>query len=418
MPTNDPRMQRRFGRVTARPSEYLIQLRRGRVLRHGPGLSVFLWPGDTCTILPTSIQRTGFVADQITAERIGVAVRGIAVYRIADPLLAFRMLDFTAGGAALDHLSEILRDMFVGAARRLVANLTVDACLTRRKESIAEELLAEIQPVVGGRGRPEDTTDRGWGIVLDTIEIQEVKVLSERVFADMQAPYRAELESRARQAALARDERIVLREAEVERTRTETRRQITREAAEAAEQDRLQDLTRDERLREVEREAARRTAEHQLADALDQLERARRHAAADHAARLEQAVRDAEQARAAAAVETEARRRAAEDELALSRLRLESAALEADHQLSLRSRVQALEDTIPEARTRHLLVTEVLPAMARAIAESIGAVQITEIGAQSGRGTGLLASLVGECLGIARSFGVKIDPEAPPPPAA
>ena len=42
--------------------------------------------------------------------------------------------------------------MFVGATRRLVANLRVDDCLQKRKSALAEELLREISPVVGGEG--------------------------------------------------------------------------------------------------------------------------------------------------------------------------------------------------------------------------------------------------------------------------
>ncbi len=55
--------------------------------------------------------------------------------------------------------------MFAGAARRLVANLTVDECLSRRKEGIATELMREIAPVVSGHGRVDDETDMGWGVI-------------------------------------------------------------------------------------------------------------------------------------------------------------------------------------------------------------------------------------------------------------
>ena len=48
--------------------------------------------------------------------------------------------------------------MFVGAARRLVANLSLQECLTRRKETIAAFLMEEIAPVVGSEGSPDDTT--------------------------------------------------------------------------------------------------------------------------------------------------------------------------------------------------------------------------------------------------------------------
>ncbi|MBN1774001.1 MAG: SPFH domain-containing protein, partial [Deltaproteobacteria bacterium] len=214
--------RKRWGRVWARPSEYLILLRGGHVVRHGPGLSVFLWPRDTVAILPTSIRRLAFTADQVTSEKVGVAVTGVAVYRIDAPLLAYRMLPSADDGAApLEQLEQVLTDMFVGAARRLVAAMTVDTCLRQRKEAIAEELLREIRPVVSGRGRPDDPAGEGWGVVLDTIEIQDVRILSEKVFADLQAPFRAELELRARTAQVARDREVHLREGESEQVRLE-----------------------------------------------------------------------------------------------------------------------------------------------------------------------------------------------------
>jgi hypothetical protein len=103
-------------------------------------------------LVPTTLQRIEFTADQITRERAGVVITGIAVYRIAEPLLAFRVLDFTYGEAASEKLGATLREMFIGAARRLVANLSLDQCLTRRKETIAGYLIQEIAPVVSGEG--------------------------------------------------------------------------------------------------------------------------------------------------------------------------------------------------------------------------------------------------------------------------
>jgi flotillin len=67
--------------------------------RSGQGARVFKWPWHAIAIVPTTIQRVEFTADQITRERIGVEVTGIAVFRIAEPLLAFRVLNFTFGKA-------------------------------------------------------------------------------------------------------------------------------------------------------------------------------------------------------------------------------------------------------------------------------------------------------------------------------
>ena len=120
----------RWGRVTANANEFLIQMRRGRVIHSGQGLSCFKWPWDSVAVVPTSIAKLTFSADQVTVEKVGVEVRGLAVYRIADPLLAFRMID-----GDRSSLTEILRDMFVGATRRIVARLTLDELAAQRLEA-------------------------------------------------------------------------------------------------------------------------------------------------------------------------------------------------------------------------------------------------------------------------------------------
>jgi hypothetical protein len=383
--------QRRLGRVAARPSEYLLQLRRGRVLRHGPGLSVFVWPCDTVTILPTSIQRVAFVADQITAEKVGVGVTGVAVYRIADPLLAFRLLDFTDGEAAVAQLGAILRDMFIGAARRLVAALTVEQCLTRRKEDLAQELMREIQPVVAGRGRPDDATDRGWGLIIDSIEIQDVRILSEKVFADMQAPFRAALELAARRSQLERDQMVRLKQIEADERAT-----AAQVASDLAAQDRARQLADAEhavQLRKLEQRSALAAEEARATAALAREQATRQ-------AEVEQAVLEARLGRVQ--LETEATART-------TRLRLEIDRAVGEVQAALKRAEREVENLIPEQRLRYELVTGTLPAIARAFAESLGPVHLTQItGAGDGTGLGFLAEAVAQVLAVARAAGVDV----------
>lgn len=195
--------------VGATPSEYLVCTRRGQVdaKRSGQGRRIIKWPWLSVAVIPTTLQRIDFTADQITRERIGVSVTGIAVFRIAEPLLAFRVLNFD-DGLATEKLAATMRDMFIGAARRLIANLSLEDCLTRRKEAIAGYLVDEIAPVVSGEGSPHDSTTTGWGVVIDTIEIQQVRIQSQQVFAHLQAPYRAEIAARAELADVARERQL------------------------------------------------------------------------------------------------------------------------------------------------------------------------------------------------------------------
>ncbi|TQF14068.1 SPFH domain-containing protein [Myxococcus llanfairpwllgwyngyllgogerychwyrndrobwllllantysiliogogogochensis] len=258
-PAEDPEKVKRWGLITARPSEFLVHMRRGLVREvSGQGASCFKLPGDSVAIVPTSIQRLQFTADQVTSEKVGVQVTGLAVYRIADPLVAFRMLNFSFPERAQEKLAELLREMFVGAARRLVANLSIEECLSRRKEGIAAELMREIGPVLAGRGRLEDSVDAGWGVLLDTIEIQDVRVLSSTVFENMQARFRREQERQAREAELAK-ERFVHRE------ETEAERQLNLQRLEAEDEVRQRKQTADEQSQLETLSVAARVAEAKLA---------------------------------------------------------------------------------------------------------------------------------------------------------
>src|ERR1043165_7512741 len=233
-PVEDPEKLKRWGYVGAKPSEYLVCTRRGQIdrSRSGQGMRIFKWPWLSVSIVPTTLQRIEFTADQVTRERVGVTVTGIAVYRIAEPLLAFRVLNFTFGEAASEKLAATLREMFVGSARRLIANLSLEDCLTRRKEAIAGYLMDEIAPVVGGEGSPDDTTTKGWGVVIDTIEIQQVQVQSKEVFAHLQAPFRAEIAARAQLAELERERQVAEQRGESERKTAEQEAELARRRSE------------------------------------------------------------------------------------------------------------------------------------------------------------------------------------------
>jgi hypothetical protein len=48
------------------------------VVSSGQSATVFKWPWESVAIVPTTVQRLQFVADQITREKVGVKVTGLA----------------------------------------------------------------------------------------------------------------------------------------------------------------------------------------------------------------------------------------------------------------------------------------------------------------------------------------------------
>ena len=311
-----------WGTITAAPHEHLIHLRDGRVVRAAQGGSCFRWPRDTVALVDTSVRRLQFTADQVTREKVGVAVTGLAVFRVVAPLVAWRMLDLTRPEA----LADILREMFVGSTRRLVANLTLDDCMTRRKDALAAELLAEIAPVVQGAGRVADDADRGWGVALDTIEIQDVRVLSQEVFERLQAPYREELALSALQAR-----------AEVEREQAT----LAHARARATEDRRRELMALEEARVEAERARARANTAHNAE--LKRTEHEADMARTEERAKLR--VRTAE-------LEAAAERVAGETRAELTRLQRDA------------------ESQVSDARLQEVLLTETLPRVAEAFSGS------------------------------------------------
>ncbi|MHA7629526.1 SPFH domain-containing protein [Corallococcus sp. M7] len=362
-PAEDPDKVKKWGLITARPSEFLIHMRRGRVREvSGQGASCFKLPGDSVAIVPTSIQRFQFTADQVTSEKVGVAVTGLAVYRIADPLVAFRMLNFSYPERAQEKLAELLGEMFVGAARRLVANLTVEECLTRRKEGIAEELMREIAPVLSGRGRLEDRTDTGWGVLLDTIEIQDVRVLSSAVFEHMQARFRREQERQAREAELAKERFVRREETEAERVlnlqKLAAKEEVRQRTQATEEQARLEQLAVEARLAQAKMEQVRQQQQERtsverevaLAKLTAQEEVRTRTQALKEQARLEALATDARLEEARLTSERQLAYNRAQGELEQLRWEQEAEAAKAQVELERMRRQQEAEATRHEVR--------------------------------------------------------------------
>lgn len=465
-PVEDPEKTKSWGWITAKPSEYLIHVRRGKILRRssGQGAACLKLPWDSVAVIPTTIARLQFKADQITREKVGVEVTGLAVFRVVEPELTYKMLNFSFSERASEKLEAILREMFMGSARRLVANMSVEEVLTRRKEGLAAELMHEIAPIVSGQGAHGDRTDRGWGVVIDTIEIQDVRILSETVFTNMQALFRNELSLRAREAELAAAKAIAEQETSHRREIEEAR--ITAEAAmreqKAIAESRAAEIELTEAMKREKMRAAAERAKIEEKEAIDR-------AATLAAARLAAERREAEQAAALATVERarlvslkeeekardaklaalareqaeiDGAREVAERQATLdqrvqeARLALQAAELEAkltrelaelDAEASVKTRrsellrvegaarvevaaaQRAVENTITEEALRRDLVVRTLPAIAGSFAQNFGEMKFVNLGGGEGNDpVAFVAKAFAQVLEVAKSAGLDV----------
>ena len=219
---------KRFGYVVAGPSEFAIHRRRGRTRKMGLGISFVCLPLiDRYYLIPSSAQSLNFAADQITSENQGVEVAGFTVWKIDDPQKASSNFDFSNSPSALVSIGESLRNVVESAIRHQVANMTMEDVL-RKRGSIILQLKKELAYMAGQ-----------WGLLIETVEIRNVKVLSEQLFKQMQAPFRdkmrleseasaMETEQRLAEKRLAHKEQIALQEQEFERRELERKSEAER----------------------------------------------------------------------------------------------------------------------------------------------------------------------------------------------
>lgn len=343
----------RFGYVTAKPSEYLIVYRNGKLLSKasGQGARFFRFPGDEVSVVPTTFKEVRFQANQVTKDNVDIRIRGMALYRISDPVRIYKLINFTNRPAAELKLANVISDLCRSTTKWLVANMDVEECLRRRKEEIASALKNEVARVVSG------TSESSWGVEIVTIDILDVYIQDEELFESIQAKFKAE---KKREAELA----VLDAEHEVERRRIEKDQILATERNQQSMQADALELERDRR-----RVAGKQQLEAETF-ALDRRRVEENEKIADY---------KAEQEFARNLARAEAARKQAEIEAETSRL------VNDEKTRGLRE-LLAAENTAGETSLQRLFIESALPTVAQAMGESMANMHYTVFQGEAGAG--------------------------------
>lgn len=365
MTSNSPAApHKRWGWVSARPSEYLVVFRGGKVAQAlcRQGGRFFKWPSDAYAIVPTTLKEVVFHANQITIDSVDVRVRGMVVFRIADPLRISRLINFTDRQAGEAKLAQMISDMCRSLAKWLVANLQLEQCIRRRKEEIATALMREMAPLASEK----------WGVEIVTLDVQDVFVQDAAVFEAMQVGFRTEKQREAEMARLEAERALQTRRLSSERALEKERQEL---ALEKARRDAEVELARLELLRKKDEEESRRErlrAEQQDALADEKLSRERA-----------RALSAAEGERERALIAADARRITADEATRALREQL------------------AAESTAGPASLERLLLTDAVPQIAKLVAASLQNARLHIY--HGGDGKGVVPLVLGEVLDAVRS---------------
>lgn len=204
----------------------MIHFRKGKIMNKtsGQAATCFKRWRDSVFIIPTSLKEIVFQANQLTSDNVDVRIRGMAVYRINDPLKIYKLINFSNRQAAESKLARMISDMCRSTAKWLVANMEVHECVRKRKEEIAESLKKEVSLVVANE-------ESGWGIEIITIDIQDIYIQDNEIFRAMQMLFKTGKLQESKTAELEMENDLETKKLKSERELAEHRKATKLEQA-------------------------------------------------------------------------------------------------------------------------------------------------------------------------------------------
>ena len=96
-----------FEFVKVDPTQYVMQFRKGQVVKEGPGLSfMYFAPTSSVVAVPTAAIEQGFMFEHVTRDFQAVTVQGQVVFRVREPKKTAALLNFTLARDAKRYASD------------------------------------------------------------------------------------------------------------------------------------------------------------------------------------------------------------------------------------------------------------------------------------------------------------------------
>jgi len=168
--------------VEAKPNEWLVIMRNGKMVSAGIGAATMISPWDSVAIFPSRLVKVEFNTQQVTIEMQGVEVSTMLEWNIdrngEGPMKAFKNLGSDLCSSNPRTANLMLGDMCSAILRARISNSTIDEIIKERKQ-LRDLILKETTEIV-----------KGWGVFLETVEITDVRICSRTLFGHMQTKFR------------------------------------------------------------------------------------------------------------------------------------------------------------------------------------------------------------------------------------
>lgn len=93
--------------IKVEPTDFVLQFKRGHVIREGAGLSFFYFSPTTSLVrIPIGSVDVPFIFEEVTTDFQMVTIQGQLTYRVADPKKLSQIMNFTLASNGKDYVSD------------------------------------------------------------------------------------------------------------------------------------------------------------------------------------------------------------------------------------------------------------------------------------------------------------------------
>ncbi len=96
-----------FKFIKMQPTDYVIQYRKGKIVREGTGLSFFYFsPFSSLLCIPVGSIEAPFIFKEVTSDFQEVTIQGQIIYKVSEPMKLSKLMNFTLAPNGKEYTSE------------------------------------------------------------------------------------------------------------------------------------------------------------------------------------------------------------------------------------------------------------------------------------------------------------------------
>lgn len=157
--------------IKVQPTDYVLQYRKGLLVREGAGKSFFYFaPTASLVLVPVGSVDVPFIFEEVTADFQSVTIQGQLTYRVADPRKLAQLMNYTVAANGRDYTSDDPQKL----PQRLISHVQVLTRASLRNVPLREALGSPDSLITGVR----DGIQKAEAVLALGIEVMGLSILA------------------------------------------------------------------------------------------------------------------------------------------------------------------------------------------------------------------------------------------------